>query len=737
MATTEHHVVSAELIKLLDGTPDTKTSAPAPTARLDPPVVAEGPGKEQHSVVGSRAELPLPANWHAGDDVLIRCWVFPTTAGIPPGEPDDKHIESPRMAGRLTAVEARRQVMWAIGRASGDMAITLVFLADSRIAVEVGGKTVATTSRPARTQTWYGILVTLSGTSLTLDVTAAVGPWYVTDHVERVTGEVSGDLLADTDLFRLASSSRNRPGDVLNGKIASPSISLGAAGKADAARLLAEPMPLPGRIVGAWNPSLETGGDTVIDTGPNKLHGKTFSLPGRAMTGPFWSTRHNGVDQITPQHDAIHFHADDVGDLGWEPTLQIAIPDDLASGIYAIRIAAGPQFMHIPLFVRPKKAIARVAFLASTNTYLAYANHRMFLGNDELNHLIASHPVVPNERDVLVLEYPFLGRSVYDVHDDGSGVNMATWNRPLISFEPAARDFLAAGPRNFQADLYVIGWLERSGLGCDVITDEDLHAEGLAALRPYDVVITGSHPEYWSRPMIDGLEGYLMTRGKLMYLGGNGFYWATGITADKTAIEVRRGFTGTRPWDSGQGETVLSTSGEPAGHWRDLHPSPQQLVGVGFTSQGWGGGRGYKRLPQSFDPHVAPFFEGIGDDETIGDFGHIMGGAAGDEVDRLDFSLGTPPHALHLATSLPFPDQYQLAVEEVRNMAPAFGGSQTEMVRADIVWFDLPGGGEVFSVGSVNWPASMGWNGGDNNVARLTMNALKAFLAGGPQERSK
>ena len=65
-------------------------------------------------------------------------------------------------------------------------------------------------------------------------------------------------------------------------------------------------------------------------------------------------------------------------------------------------------------------------------------------------------------------------------------------------------------------------------------------------------------------------------------------------------------------------------------------------------------------------------------------------------------------------------------------MTPTFGGSQTDMVRADMVWFDLPGGGEVFSVGSVNWAASIGWNDGDNNVARLTTNVLNRFLAGGP-----
>ena len=622
----------------------------------------------------------------------------------------------------------------AIGPGGGTASLALVFLPDGRIAVEIAGEPVAACVRPARTRTWYGIFVALHENAITLDVSTSVGPWHVTNHVEHVESSIVGRPLRDTDTVRPGSWRVDGPQETLNGKVARPAISV-RGGVADAAALLRSPVPLPGRTVAAWDPSIAPGSDTVVDTGPNKLNGKTFNQPGRMMTGPFWSTRGHGTDTPTPQHDAVHFHADDVGDLGWEPTLRLDLPDDLPSGVYAIRLSAADEFMHIPIFVRPAVPGARVAFLASTNTYLAYANHRMFLGNDELHDLIATHPIVPNERDVLVLDYPFLGRSLYDLHDDGGGVHLASWHRPLISLEPAARDFLAAGPRNFQADLYIIGWLERLGLGYDVITDEDLHAEGAAALSPYQVVVTGSHPEYWTRPMVDGLQHYLMTQGKLLYLGGNGFFWMTGLTDDLSTMEVRRSFASTRPWDSNAGEAILSTSGDPAGIWRNVGMSPQSLVGVGFTSQGWGGARGYRRLPDSFDPRVANFFEGIGANETIGEFGHVMNGAAGDEVDRLDYALGTPPHALRLATSLPFPDQYQLAVEEVRNMTPTFGGSQSDLVRSDIVWFDLPGGGEVFSVGSVNWAASMGWNLGDNNVARLTTNVLRSFLTDGPQGR--
>jgi N,N-dimethylformamidase len=267
----------------------------------------------------------------------------------------------------------------------------------------------------------------------------------------------------------------------------------------------------------------------------------------------------------------------------------------------------------------------------------------------------------------------------------------------------------------------------------DVITDEDLDREGVAALAPYDVIVAGGHPEYWSRRMLEGLQQRLRTGGKLMYLGGNGFYWAVGYNPDRTALEVRRSAGGTRPWEVSSGEIMLSTTGEAGGAWRTLGLAPQSVVGIGFASQGWGGGRGYRRLPDSLDPRVASFFDGIAKGEIIGDFGIVMDGAAGDEVDRIDYNLGTPVHALRLATSLPFPDQYQLAVDDIRNMTPTYGGSQTDLVRADIVWFDLPNGGEVFSVGSVSWPAAIGWHDGDNNVDRLSTNVLRAFLERAPR----
>src|SRR5207247_849723 len=106
------------------------------------------------------------------------------------------------------------------------------------------------------------------------------------------------------------------------------------------------------------------------------------------------------------------------------------------------------------------------------------------------------------------------------------------------------------------------------------------------------------------------------------------------------------------------------------------------MVGVGFAAQGWGGAAGYSRLPDSYDPRAAFIFDGIGDDEVIGDFGFILNGAAGDEIDRYDRQLGSPPHALRVATSAgKHTDYYQVTVEDVTAMVPGQGGTQSLVVR--------------------------------------------------------
>ena len=297
---------------------------------------------------------------------------------------------------------------------------------------------------------------------------------------------------------------------------------------------------------------------------------------------------------------------------------------------------------------------------------------------------------------------------------------------------PTARHWVTNAPRGYAFDLYLVDWLEQQGVDYDVITDEDLHFEGLSCLADYDVIMTGGHPEYWTGPMLDTLEEYLDGGGRLMYLGGNGFYWAEVYDPERRhLIEVRRGFAGSRAWESHPGETQFASTGEQCGIWRHLGRSPNAIVGTGFAAQGWDANTpGYRRLDDSFDERAEFIFEGVGDDEIIGDFGLVMNGCAGDELDRVDHALGTPSHTLVLATSAGEHSAYYLVThEDIYVMQPNIDGTNNDNVRADMVFFETANDGAVFSVSSINWFSGLSHNNYDNNVSRITANVLNEFLA--------
>ena len=55
-------------------------------------------------------------------------------------------------------------------------------------------------------------------------------------------------------------------------------------------------------------------------------------------------------------------------------------------------------------------------------------------------------------------------------------------------------------------------------------------------------------------------------------------------------------------------------------------------------------------------------------------------------------------------------------------------------IRADMVFFETPAGGAVFSVGSIAWFGALGHEGGDNDIARITTNVLNRFADPAPFE---
>ena len=511
-----------------------------------------------------------------------------------------------------------------------------------------------------------------------------------------------------------------------NGKIDRPRVAARALDRAGMEALGGpEPPPeLAGVVRGFWDFARETTGDRVVDLSAQRRDGVLVNLPARAMTGFNWSGNVYDWRFAPREYGAIHFHDDDLYDAGWESDFRLDLPPDLASGVYAARLGVpGAPPEHVVFFVRPPpgERRAEVCYLAPTATYLAYANYRVMDCGPAYEAFQGRLPRVGPE-DLFLDEHPEYGDSLYGRHRDGSGVCYSSRLRPILNLRPNTPLWI------FNGDGYLLHWFEKLGYRVDVLTDEDLHREGAALLAGYRSVVTGNHPEYWSRAMWDAMRTCLDAGGRLMYLGGNGFYWRTAFSETYPgAIEVRRAEDGTRPWEAQPGEYHMSFNGELGGLWRRSGRTPNELAGVGFTAQGFDRGTFYVRSPGSFDPRARWIFEGVGEDERIGDFG-FADGASGQEIDRHDPGLGSPPHALVLATARGHNDNMLLANEELRSTHLMVGGTENHDVRSDMVFFEIDGGGAVFSTGSISWIASLAWNDCDNNVSRITKNVLERFL---------
>ena len=217
-----------------------------------------------------------------------------------------------------------------------------------------------------------------------------------------------------------------------------------------------------------------------------------------------------------------------------------------------------------------------------------------------------------------------------------------------------------------------------------------------------------------------------------MYLGGNGYYWVT--THDPTRphrIEVRRAEAGCRTFGLPAGNWHHSLTGELGGLWRSRGRPPNHFVGLGSCAMGVGKGSAYGISPSArSDPRLEPFLRNL-TTSTIGDYGLAQGAASGDEIDRLDHTLGTPRNAIMIATTKlagGHSDAYMLFNEETLYPMVNTTGTTSDKIRSDVILFETPSGGAVFSVGSINWVGAMAWKAFDNDVARMTANTLHEFI---------
>lgn len=618
----------------------------------------------------------------------------------------------------------------------------LLIDAEGRLALRVGTQQISLTRKLAP-NLWYfvaGGWDAASGRRMLVQQ-ACIGRWN--SRIGRVApyelddaAEVSAPFTVGDPGLRFAiAASEQADGSVMgcfNGKIDRPGL-LSALPDEAVVAALSQGAPAPVEsLVAFWDTSLgytADGIDDVLrDTGPAGLHATGVNRPIRGMTGWNWEGRDDSFRLAPDQYGGVAFHEDALIDCNWDRTLEIALPADMDSGVYALRVRKDGHEDHVPFFVRPAVPKHPIAVLMPTFTYLAYANEHLAFEAPIAQAICANTPIV-TEEELDWKETETFGLSTYDVHGDGAGVCYSSWRRPILNLRPRYRMPATGVAWAFPADLSLIWWLDHMGHDCDIITDHDLDRDALTALAPYKMVLTGTHPEYHSVRMLDAIEDYLQTGGRLLYLGGNGFYWVTAVRPDEPwCIEVRKLDSGSRAWQAAPGEGYLATTGERSGLWRLRGRAPQKLVGLGFTTEGMDESQPFERLPDARRPEVAWIFDGVAEGELIGDFGLALGGASGIEMDRYDLYLGTPPHTLLLATSFGHSDNYPLVSEDIGYAFPGRGGTQDPQVRGDMAYFTTPAGGAVFAAGSIAWSQALPCRGGQNNVARITDNVIRAFL---------
>jgi N,N-dimethylformamidase len=727
MVSSDHDRYESRLVRLIHG--DTNPAGPGFKQVLVPSAIdGVRDGRHQDLRSGSSAVLPVPAG-ALGSAFTFAVFLEPTSPG-----------------GREQVIASRGRPFdgdgWALSISKAGMLEAVIGRAGT-------ATRITTDVRPPRWG-WCFVALTMKGGRASIGYVPWRDPGSGRALVHRSEATGGAPIADDSDAIVLAAT---QFGDGLarhfDGRLDRPRLIGRALDDAALLALAAAPDDLArfgAKLLGAWDFSFDMATDRITDVSGHERHGATHNMPTRGVTGHDFSGVETDWRRHPGEYGAIHFHSDDLEDAGWDVAFELTVPADLPSGIYAAWLQAGADEDYLPFTVRPPRGTSRscIAVLMSTVTYVTYANFTD-IGRDAWQEGIYrgdataqpfADPTLSRDAYGYIADHSLYG--TYDVHKDGSGVCYGSMLRPILNMRPKFRYRTLGAPARVPADQYQVDWLEQKGIEVDYLTDHDLVAEGADLLRPYTVVISSSHHEYWTASMLDALEDYLEGGGRFMYLGGNGLFGVVSVDpARPHLVEVRRWGTGW-PYEMPPAERHHSMTGEPGGTWRNRGRGPHALVGLGTAGAGFDRGSPYQRQPDSDDPRVAFMFEGI-EDQLIGDEPNLQvrWGAAGYEFDRVDSELGSPPSTLRLASSVRFNASHKSMVDDQMYFTqgrdganvgdPQVPGRPHRFARADMAYLEYPNGGAVFSAGSICWRGSLSAHDYGGTVSRVTENVLRRF----------
>ncbi len=733
MVSSDHPRYRSRLVRLIQG--DTNPDGPGFKQAVIPSTIdAERDGTHHDIRSGSYAEVPV------GDLAASSPFTFAT-------------FLCPTLPGRgEQAIVSRGDPFHGEGFALAlDGAGALALVIGSRKPGESAAPAHRwSTGAPLRRWEWYFVAVTIGDGQATLRQ-QAVRPWPGDPSNATISVEVGAAPTPQVSPLRFAAAraADGGTGYHLDGRLDRPRLLSRALSRPELLKLEAEPDALSSfgsDLVAAWDFSADIATDRVTDISPHGHHGTTVNMPTRGVTGYNHAGDETNFRLALPQYGAIHFHRDDLEDARWPVAFEFTIPPDLKSGVYAAWLTAGDDEDYLPFTVRPPRGVARarIAVVMSTLTYEIYANftdigRKVWRGESWNGNPIGqpfADPTLFREVYGYIEQNALYG--LYDIHVDGSGIAYGSRLRPILNMRPKFRYRTLGAPARFPADLYLVDWLDHKGFDVDYLTDHDLHAEGADLLRPYAVVLSSGHHEYWTSAMLDGLQEYLGQGGRFMYLSGNGLFGVTSLDPLKPhRVELRR-WGAPWPFEMPPGERYHSMTGELGGIWRNRNRAPNLLVAVGTAGAGFDRGSPYQRMPDSYDPRASWIFDGI-EGELIGDSPNLQlkWGAAGYEYDRVEFEYGTPGTTLLLASSVRFNASHQAMINEelyfmqgrdgasVRD--PQVPGRPHRFSRSDLAYLEYPNGGAVFSAGAISWRASLSAYSYGNTVSRVTENVLRRF----------
>jgi N,N-dimethylformamidase len=363
----------------------------------------------------------------------------------------------------------------------------------------------------------------------------------------------------------------------------------------------------------------------------------------------------------------------------------VEAPDETGLYYFHASTRSGAEFA-FPWVVAPARPRAPLAVLASDINWNAYNS---FGGRSNYIHA-TTFPRTPtvNSRQDLV-RYTDPEHLFYD-HED---YDPLSFDRPepfnhidlaeRITDPIESRTACHLAP----AEWRLLGWLEREQFAFDLYGETQLHTGDLK-LDDYRVLVLGPHPEYWSRKMYLELKDWVTNRGgKLVYLGGNGLNCEVELV-DRSTMIVR----------NGDSREMKRRGLESRMHLR--LESEANLLGVVYTEAGAMTGAPFRVVDGA---HWAFAGTGLRHGGVFGKNSLHMrcpGGASGHETDKV--SPSSPKNVHRLAKGLNGDD----------------GG-------ADMIVYDTPSGGEVFSAGSITWTSCLPV---DEGVSKITANVLRKFL---------